>query len=225
MKRYSLRILPLFIVCLLFTAAIWPGLPKSLKAAPAASVPDGYTPREGDILFQSLPNSPLIDAIEGASKSPYSHCGIVSLVDGKWIVYQAIGKVQATPINEFILQARDKKMDAYRFDDDHEKHIAEVISKVKNYLDRPYDFRYRMDDETIYCSELIYKAFRDATNGKELGELTRLGDLDWQPHEEVITFLEQGPVPLDRMMITPKHLSEANQLECVYSGMDSTNDE
>jgi Permuted papain-like amidase enzyme, YaeF/YiiX, C92 family len=79
---------------------------------------------------------------------------------------------------------------------------------------RPYDIRYELDDEKIYCSELIYKAFRTAT-GEELGKLQRLGDLDWRPYRETIEAIENGPAPLDRLMITPRSLSEAAQLMLV----------
>jgi hypothetical protein len=36
-----------------------------------------YAPQEGDIIFQSLPHHELVDAIEGATRSPWSHCGVV----------------------------------------------------------------------------------------------------------------------------------------------------
>lgn len=37
-----------------------------------------YQPLEGDVLFQSLPHSRLVNAIEGVTASPYSHCGMVA---------------------------------------------------------------------------------------------------------------------------------------------------
>ena len=36
-----------------------------------------YQPREGDILFQSLPHGELVDAIEGIAESNRSHCGVL----------------------------------------------------------------------------------------------------------------------------------------------------
>jgi len=41
-----------------------------------------------------------------------------------------------------------------------------MLACCEKYLGRPYDYRYQLDDESIYCSELIYKSFRDATNGQ-----------------------------------------------------------
>ena len=84
-------------------------------------------------------------------------------------------------------------------------------------LDRPYDTRYKMDDDRIYCSELIYKAYRAASGGGEAGRLVRLGDLNWGKYERTIIELEGGPPPLDREMITPRDLALAPQLELVKS--------
>jgi hypothetical protein len=39
---------------------------------------EGYQPREGDIIFQSLASGALAEAIEGTTQSSYSHCGIVT---------------------------------------------------------------------------------------------------------------------------------------------------
>ena len=175
-----------------------------------------YSPREGDILFQSLPRSRLVDAIEGVSESPFSHCGIATKQDGQWVVYEALGNVGATPLKEFIFRGRDRGFAVYRFESDHQEFIPATLEHAKTYFGRPYDTRYRMDDERIYCTELIYKAYRESS-GQELGELVRLGDLNWRPFEDTIEHFESGPVPLDREMITPKGMAEAHQLELAFA--------
>lgn len=179
-----------------------------------------YEPREGDVLFQSLPTAELVIAIEGATHSPWSHCGIVAREDGQWVVYEAIGPVKATPLREYFARSRGGRFAVYRFKEEHRQHIPAVLEKAKPYFGRPYDIHYSMDDEAIYCSELIYKAYRDAT-GRELGKLVTLGDLDWKPHEDFIRRVERGTLPLEREMITPRDLADAEQLEFVSSfGVD-----
>jgi len=76
------------------------------------------------------------------------------------------------------------------------------------------DYHYDMDDAAIYCSELIYKAFRTAT-GEELGHLQKLGETPLEPYEPVIKQLEGGQVPLERLMITRAPL-RGPQLEKVF---------
>jgi len=176
-----------------------------------------YEPQDGDVVFQSLPHGPVVWAIEGVTKSPYSHCGIVAKKDGQWIVYEAYRGVSATPLKEFLFRGRGGGFVVYRLRDEHREHIPETIQCCEKYLGRPYDIRYRLDDEKIYCSELIWKAYRDATNGQQLGTLVKFGEMNWQPYETLIKQIEGGEVPVDREMITPVELARARQLEPVFS--------
>lgn len=175
-----------------------------------------YAPQEGDILFQSLPRGLLVNAIEGVSGSPYSHCAIVSRQDGEWVVYEAYRQVEVTPLREFLFRGRERGFVVYRLKAEHQPQVPAMIEQVQSYLGRPYDARYRLDEERIYCSELIFKSYRDATDGQQLGKLVRLGDLNWQPYESTIQHFEGGPVPLEREMITPKELALSPQLELVF---------
>lgn len=184
------------------------------KKSPAPSA--GYTPQVGDVIFQSSGHTDLVDMIEGVSNSHYSHCGIVDQRDGKWVVYEAARVVSETPLDVFLDRGRRDAFVAYRFKAAYQDDIPAIIKKTRAYLGRPYDFRYRLDEEHIYCSELIYKAF-EQTTGEKMGELIRLGDTAWQPYERLIVKLEGGPVPMDRMIITPIDLALAEQLEVVHS--------
>ncbi len=169
---------------------------------------------DGDILFQSLPRGPLVDAIEGATRSPFSHCGIAHLTPRGWVVIEAIGPVKETPLADWIGQGRGKKYAVFRLKPAYRPQIPAMIKAAKTYLGRPYDVKYELDDEKIYCSELIFKAYGRG-GGSALGQLQKLGDLNWKAFEKTITQIEGGPVPLDRLMITPRALSEAPQLERV----------
>lgn len=181
------------------------------------SSPAGYEPREGDIYFQSFPHNELTDTIEGVTESPRSHCGILRQRPEGWVVMEAVEPVRETPLAEWVRRGREGKFEVFRLRAPHRDKIPGMITAAQKYLGRPYDLRYRLDDEKIYCSELVYKAFRDAGGG-ELGRLQTLGELNWKPHEAFIRHLEGGGLPLDRKMITPRAVSEAPQLEKVYPG-------
>lgn len=174
-----------------------------------------YEPKEGDVVFQSLPHHALIDAIEGATHSPYSHCGIVGKEDGGWYVYEAFRGVERTSLRTWCGRGRDGAFAVFRLREEYQPKVPEILRHVREYLGRPYDLHYRMDDEKIYCSELVYKAFLKAT-GKPLGKTVRFGELDWKPYRKTVESIEQGPAPVDREMITPRHLSEADALQLVY---------
>jgi hypothetical protein len=177
-----------------------------------------YQPRDGDVIFQSLPYSRVVNAIEGATGSPYSHCGIVSQEKGAWVVYEAFGPVGPIPLAEFVARGRGEAFAVYRLREAHQPRVPAVLDRVRRYQGRPYDERYRLDDdaEKIYCSELIYLAYREASGGEALGREVTLGELRWQPFRQVIERIEQGPPPLDRSFITPRDLARASQLELFY---------
>jgi hypothetical protein len=186
---------------------------RQTAQSPASAA--GYEPREGDFLFQSLPHNPLIDAIEGSTGSPFSHCGIVKKSGTAWVVVEAIGPVKETPLPLWVLQGRKNAYAAYRLREPLRAKIPAILAATETYKGRPYDIHYDLDDARIYCSELLWKSVRDAT-GRKLGRIEKLGTLKWQPYESVIRSIENGALPLDRDMITPRSFSEAPELEPVF---------
>lgn len=195
-----------------------------------------YEPVEGDLIFQSLPRTPLVEAIEGSSGSPFSHCGIVrrsataadsagkssktggnSSTGRSWLVLEAIGPVKETPLAEWVSQGRGQGFAVFRLKQPWQGKIPAFLKAAETYKGRPYDIHYDMDDERIYCSELLWKAFRLAS-GEELGQPQPLKELNWKPYVEIIRRIENGNVPLERHMITPRAVSEAVQVEKVFAG-------
>jgi len=183
-------------------------------ATPVPAAIAGYTPQLGDLVFQSSPRGPLINTIEGATQSPYSHCGIVARRDEAWVVVEAVEPVKETPLAKWIARGRQAGFAVYRFEAKYFDKLPAMIAAARRHLGKPYDMRYDFDDEKLYCSELIYKAFREAT-GEECGAVCRLGELNWRPYETFIRMLEGGGLPLERRMITPRAVSEAKQLKLV----------
>ena len=181
----------------------------------AAESAPPYAAEEGDIVFQSLPHAPLVDAIEGVTQSPWSHCGIVVRDGDDWAVLEAVGPVMVTSFKSWVKHSRDGRFAAYRLKDRPENLVARMIAAARSFLGRPYDIHYRMDDEAIYCSELVQKAFMQAT-GRPLGRARRLGDMNWQPFEAFIREIEGGALPLDREIISPQALTESPEVAKVY---------
>ena len=178
-----------------------------------------YKPQEGDFVFQSLPKNELVAAIEGASQSHYSHVGLVIRKHEQLYVREAVGAmVHDTPLSAWEERGRlNHSFDAFRLKTEFQKFVPQLIKESEAFLGRPYDYKYDMDDQAIYCSELLYKSMLNAS-GIRLGKTQKLGDLKWTGYKATIEKYEGGAVPLDREMITPKALSQANQLEQVFSG-------
>jgi len=185
------------------------------KTPPATPSKSDYQPRVGDIIFQSLSGSELGMVIESATKSPFSHCGIITKQGDAWMVLEAIGPVQEIPLASWILRGKDMKYDVFRLDDRYQTKIPNIIDNARAYLGRPYDIQYQFDDDKIYCYELIFKGFKQAT-GEDLGNVVELGTLNWKDHEDFIRRITGGDLPLNRLMITPADLARAKQLHHVY---------
>lgn len=180
---------------------------------------DAYRPQQGDIVFQSSPNPwgmDLVDMIEGATGSAYSHCGMVIRHQNQWQVIEAVGPVQIIPLSHWQARGRGKKVWAYRLQESSQQHIPAAITAIKRDIGKPYDSRYRLDDAAIYCSELIYRGWKSAT-GKGLGKTVVLQELNWQPYRKIIVALERSEeIPLTREIITPRDLAKAPELKRVW---------
>ncbi|RLA06854.1 MAG: hypothetical protein DRQ51_08005 [Gammaproteobacteria bacterium] len=175
-----------------------------------------YQPRNGDIIFQSSGDGQISRMIEYATKSWYSHSGLVVKKNNNWFVREAVGPVKDTPLKKWQARGKNKWIDVYRLKKEYQKHIPAMIKNSAKYLGRPYDKKYKFDDKKIYCSELIFKAYKDSTKNN-LGQIVTLDQLDYKKFTKQIKIIEGGKVPLKRKMITPWHLSQAHQLKLTYS--------
>lgn len=174
---------------------------------------------EGDIVLQSLPHGPLVDAIEGVTRSEWSHCGILTKRDGNWQVAEAIGSVRYTPLYRWIIRGRAYRIEAYRPKVLHPGDEAKIEAGIQKLFGRRYDYRYAPDDQAIYCSELVYKVY-DRELGIKMGQWEKLGDLAWKGHEQYVRDMEGGGLPLDREMITPVGLTRSSTLVRVFPKND-----
>lgn len=170
---------------------------------------------EGDILFQSLPHGPLVDAIEGTTRSEWSHCGILVRKEGRWVVGESIGAVRYTPLVQWILRGRGNKLAAYRLKSEIEVNHDDLIDGINEFLGRSYDFRYAPEEDEIYCSELVYLVYKNRFD-IEVGSWQKLGDLNYKEFEPLIRKMEGGNLPLERLMVTPVNLTYNENLKKVY---------
>ena len=171
--------------------------------------------QEGDLVFQSLPRGPLVDAIEGVTGSDWSHCGVLMKRSGSWYVVEALGEVRWTPYAEWIVRGRGSRVEVYRVASLDAAAAGKLRTELVAFTGRPYDFRYAPGDDEIYCSELVSLVFERGL-GMRLADWERLGDLNWKPHEAFIREMEVGPLPLDRRMITPVALTRTPRVTRVF---------
>lgn len=134
----------------------------------------------GDLVFQdSSPISGQAEAIKVLTRSPWSHCGLYFERPGLGaVVVDGNGTGALLSWDEWSRRGKDGKFSVYRLKAGlSEDAVEKLWTRARQFDGRPYDLKFAWDDERIYCSELIWKAYRDAL-GVELGRLQKLRDFE-----------------------------------------------
>lgn len=177
--------------------------------------------KEGDLIFHTSKSSQS-QAIQIATNSKYSHMGILYRNDTDWFVYEAVQPVKLTPLKEWINRGEQKHYVIKRIKD-HQKHLnSSGIEKLKTigktFYRKDYDLQFQWSDDRIYCSELVWKMYKQAFN-IEIGSLEQFGDFDLS--EEVVQSKVKerysGELPKDEWVITPDRMFKSNMLMTVQS--------
>jgi hypothetical protein len=178
-----------------------------------------YQPQVGDVLIQAItPCGRLLSTVKGVTQSKWCHCGVVTRKNGRWVVCEAVGDgVRHTPLIIFLLRGDEIDFAAYRLTGESRAYATQMAACCETYVGRPYDIQYELDDEKIYCSELVYKAYRDAADGGDLAAVQRFGDLNWrQFKDDIAHFHGDDDLPLDRKVVTPVALTRSPRLEKTF---------
>lgn len=132
--------------------------------------------RDGDLVFQTI-RSHQSTAIMLASRTWYTHVGIVRIgLDGQPQVMEAVGPVRQISLARWIKQGIGERLLVKRLPELSQGQARMALQAAEHYLGKPYDFYFLMGDDAIYCSELVYKAFREGP-GLTLGQVQKVGTL------------------------------------------------
>ena len=135
---------------------------------------------DGDILFQ-ISTSGQGKAIQLATKSPYSHCGILFKENKEWMVYEGVQPVKKTLLSEWINRGDGHHYVSKRHKDAASILTSEVKEKMKEeakkLVGKNYDLTFEWNDDRIYCSELVYKIYHRGA-GISVGTLQKLQDFN-----------------------------------------------
>lgn len=192
------------------------GFTQTRKAAPVST-----DIQEGDIIFQ-VSQSDLSTAIQLATHSKYSHCGIIFKRGDAWYVYEALQPVRYTPLQEWIARGKGKHFVQKRLRDAATLLTPGVVDKMKaigsQYDGKDYDIYFAWSDERMYCSELVWKIYKGAT-GLEIGTLQALKDFDLHSTavKQQMEQIYQGHIPLDEKIISPVSMFNSPLLVTVAS--------
>lgn len=176
--------------------------------------------KSGDIIFQTS-KSQQSKAIQLATHSKYSHVGIVYVENDNILVYEAVQPVKLTPLHEWINRGKKKHFVVKRLKES-EKYLT--ISNLMNmksigekYIGKDYDIYFEWSNERIYCSELVWKIYKEAI-GIEIGKLQTLSEFDLESEivKEIMEKRYGETIPLDEKVISPSEMFNSDNLLTVY---------
>jgi uncharacterized protein YycO len=197
-------------------AGLLMGLLMGPAGAGAVQVAAAYQPQVGDIVFHTSTSAQSL-AVQQATRSPLSHMGLVLIQGGQPVVLEAVQPVKYTPLKRWLERGKGGHHVIQRLHRPLTKaEQAALHQRAQAYVGKPYDLTFEWSDDRIYCSELVWKLYRDAL-GIELAPLARLKAFDLTTSAVRAKLKERygDQVPLDEPVIAPVAIHESRLLRVV----------
>ncbi len=170
--------------------------------------------KPGDIVFQDS-YSRQSQAIKLATHSQFSHVGIVFKKDGKLQVLEGVQPVKYTPLDQWIRHGKNNSYEVKRLKG--RTLSSTELAKMQRYgeqlLNKNYDIFFNWSNEEIYCSELVWKIYKEGA-GIELCPTKKLKSFDLD-HAIVKTIMKErygNNVPYEEPVVAPSDLYESTFL-------------
>lgn len=170
----------------------------------------------GDLVFQTS-TSAQSKAIQLATGSQYSHCGIIFKEGNNFFVFEAVQPVKRTPLDKWIARGKDGHYVIKRLKNADKVLTPATLQKMKkvgdSFAGKNYDLTFEWSDDKIYCSELIWKIYQRAA-GIEIGKPQHLKDFDLT-NEIVRDKMKErygNNIPKEETVISPKAIFESDLL-------------
>jgi hypothetical protein len=176
--------------------------------------------QDGDLIFQTSKSSQS-KAIQLATGSKYSHMGMIYQKDNRTYVFEAVQPVKLTPIEDWIKRGKNGYYIVKRLKNADNILNPTVKEKMKSigerYMGKDYDLFFEWSDQKIYCSELIWKIYKEAAN-VEIGELQKLRNFDLSNKLVKVKLKERfgDQIPLDETVISPISMFNSDKLKTIY---------
>lgn len=174
---------------------------------------------EGDIIFQSG-ESEQCKAVKLATHSEYSHVGMITFIDQKPFVLEAVEPVRVTPLSAWKAHGIGGKYTVMRLKKRSEEILGTEIDNAKvlanKMLGLHYDIYFNWGDDELYCSELVWKIYQRGY-GVELCSLRKIKEFDLSSIEvkEVMKQRYGKHPPLEENVVAPSDLSTSELLYVV----------
>jgi len=174
--------------------------------------------KDGDLIFQTSVSAQSM-AIQLATHSSYSHCGILFKEDGEWWVFEAVQPVGRCRLKDWTRRGKENVFVVKRLKQDEvlTKQVLDSMRSIAGtWFRRDFDPFFEWSDARLYCSELIWKLY-ERTTGLQIGELQQLQDLDLSAPQvqEIMYARYKNNPPMSEKLITPVAMFRSPLLETV----------
>lgn len=175
--------------------------------------------KEGDLIFQTS-LSGQSKAIQAATHSKYSHCGLIYKKGNNFFVFEAVQPVKRTPLDKWIARGENGKFVIKRLKNAEQVLTSATLQKMRQvgeeFTGKNYDLTFEWSDDKIYCSELIWKIYQRAT-GLEVGKLQKLSDFDLTDEivKKKMTERYGDKIPKNEIVISPSSIFDSELLTTV----------
>ncbi len=169
-------------------------------------VPINEKLQDADIIFHTS-RSAQSAAIKKATHSPYTHMGIIFFDQSAPYVFEAVGPVKKTPLQEWVRRGIDGNYKVKRLKNP-ERLTPDAIRSMRAVLNqelgKPYDFTFEWSDDRQYCSELVWKIYQRGA-GIELCPLRKFREFDLTSPEVKLKIRERfgDELPLEEPVVSP----------------------
>ncbi|WP_312556905.1 YiiX/YebB-like N1pC/P60 family cysteine hydrolase [Empedobacter brevis] len=125
--------------------------------------------QNGDLIFVGAQTEELSGAISRVTKlsdqTNFDHVGLIEKTSDSIFVLHAapMGGSQREEIHHFYTSQTEKnnQIVIYRLKSDVQASIPKAIIKAKTMLGKPYNWLYILNEDELYCSDFVERAFRD----------------------------------------------------------------
>lgn len=188
-----------------------------LVCGPALAGELRWQPRTGDVVFHTS-TSAQSQAVQQATRSRWSHVGMVVAEGTGWAVVEAVQPVRVVPLRDWLDRGVDGRYAVYRLKQADAVLTAdaqtELATAARAFVGRDYDPFFGWSDDRIYCSELVWKAFERALD-VELGTPHPVTDFDLEAPAVVGILAKRFPdgLPEGEVAVSPQDLADSALLE------------
>lgn len=223
MRRKIWLTLPLALLLGFSLLALNLSIKKKLvkKQVKAAKIEVSDSLREGDIIFQVNVEGQG-KAIQLATKSKYTHVGVLMKQEAGWYVYEAVQPVCKTPLKAFIASGDSGHYVIMRLKMADSLLSMDKLARMKTYLiaqlGKDYDPYFNWSDSAMYCSELVWKCYRKAEIS--LSDLRKLKsyNLSHPLVREILSERYGKKIPMEEKVVSPGDLYNSTLLIKVSEG-------